>query len=340
MLEYKILKEQVFGKGKYKIVPIRYEDRLLIMKWRNEQIYHLRQSKPLTEIDQENYFNNVVSKLFVQERPEQILFSYLENEICIGYGGLVHINWIDKHAEISFIINTELEKSGFHQHWSAYLDLIELVAFDELELHKIFTYAFDLRPHLYEAIEAKGYIEEAVLKEHCFFNDEYKNVVIHSKINRRISLRKAQESDVSITHEWANDELTRKNSFSSEPILFENHKVWWYSKMNSANADYYICEVEKKLAGIVRFDRDSKSEHFTIGVTVAPTFRGKNLADRFLKLACSEFLKTHNNTVYAYIKKENIASVKVFEKAGFTYVEDVLLHGDQSVKYQLRKNDN
>ena len=39
--------------GQYKIVPIRYEDRFDIMKWRNEQMYHLRQSKPLTEEDQE-----------------------------------------------------------------------------------------------------------------------------------------------------------------------------------------------------------------------------------------------------------------------------------------------
>lgn len=181
---YEVLTKNEFAVNHYKLVPIRYEDRMLIMKWRNEQIYHLRQAKPLSEADQENYFNNVVSKLFAQEKPEQILFSYLENEICIGYGGLVHINWIDRHAEISFIINTELEKNEFQKHWGIYLDLIEQVAFGELKLHKLFTYAFDVRPHLYTAIEAKGYKREAVLKEHCFFNGEYKDVIIHSKIRR------------------------------------------------------------------------------------------------------------------------------------------------------------
>lgn len=336
---YRALTKNEFVIDNYKLVPIRYEDRMLIMKWRNEQIYHLRQTKPLTEADQENYFNNIVSRLFEQEKPEQILFSYLENDVCIGYGGLVHINWIDKNAEISFIINTELERNFFKKHWSIYLDLLEQVTFNELKLHKLYTYAFDLRPHLYEVTETKGYEKEAVLKEHCFFNGEYKNVIIHSKLNRQISIRLAKTDDLNITYEWANDELTRKNSFSSESVLFENHKTWWSSKMNDDKAVYYICEAGNVSAGIVRFDKDKESENFIIGVTVAPTHRRKGLADKFLKLACTEFFKTHNNFVDAYIKHENTASIKSFEKAGFTFVGNVPVRGVKSLKYQLKKNE-
>jgi len=115
MIKYKCLNQNEFNFNEYKIVPIRFEDRLDIMKWRNEQIYHLRQVKPLTIDDQNNYFNNVISKLFEQEKPNQLLFSFLKNDVCIGYGGLVHINWIDKNAEISFIMNTELEEDYFEK---------------------------------------------------------------------------------------------------------------------------------------------------------------------------------------------------------------------------------
>ncbi len=181
---YNILQRSLFQKGDYKIVPIRYEDRLDIMKWRNAQLYHLRQDKPLTQKDQETYFQNVVSKLFEESNPKQLLFSYLERENCIGYGGLVHINWKDKNAEISFIIDPALEKNYFQQHWITFLSLLERVAFDELGLHKIYTYAFDLRRHLYKAVEAAGYIKEAELKEHFLYNAEYKSVVIHSKWNQ------------------------------------------------------------------------------------------------------------------------------------------------------------
>lgn len=179
---YKGLNKQVFRYGEYSIVPIRMEDRFAIMKWRNEQIYHLRQSKPLTEEDQNCYFNEVVVNLFTQEYPTDLLFSYLDGENCIGYGGLVHINWEDKNAEISFIMNTALEKEFFEFHWKTYLKLIEQVAFEELGLHKIFTYAFDLRQHLYPILKKSGYIKEAVLKDHCLFEGDFKDVVIHAKI--------------------------------------------------------------------------------------------------------------------------------------------------------------
>ncbi|WP_343588625.1 GNAT family N-acetyltransferase [Flavobacterium sp.] len=180
---YKVLNKQVYTQGDFSIVPIRYEDRLDIMKWRNEQIYHLRQHKPLTIEDQNKYFSDVVAGLFGLEKPNQILFSFLESDMCIGYGGLVHINWIDKNAEISFVMNTELEREAFSKHWILFLQLIEEVAFVELKLHKISTYALDLRPDLYPVLEKAEYNEEAVLKKHCLFNFEYVNVVIHSKFN-------------------------------------------------------------------------------------------------------------------------------------------------------------
>ncbi|MFN4762605.1 GNAT family N-acetyltransferase [Gillisia sp. Q332] len=182
---YKVLHNQIFSKGEFSIVPIRYEDRMSILKWRNEQIYHLRQDKPLTEENQELYFNTVINKLFDEEQPKQILFSYLQNDVCIGYGGLVHINWTDKNAEVSFIMNTELEQDYFSKHWTFFLQLIEQIAFKELNFHKLFTYAFDLRPLIYEVIENAGYIKEAILKEHCFFNGSYIDVVIHSKFEER-----------------------------------------------------------------------------------------------------------------------------------------------------------
>lgn len=183
MKNYNCLHTQIFSIDDCQIEPIRFEDRIDIMNWRNEQIYHLRQAKPLTLTDQENYFSNTINQLFEQKNPSQILFSYLQNGVCIGYGGLVHINWIDKNAEISFIMNTSLEENFFAFHWAMYLDLIEQVAFKELKLHKIFTYAFDIRKHLYEAIEAKNYKKEAVLPQHCLFNGKFIDVIIHSKIN-------------------------------------------------------------------------------------------------------------------------------------------------------------
>ena len=181
---YLCLENTSYTLENYSLVPIRYEDRIAIMNWRNEQIYHLRQNRKLTIKEQNNYFKNILAPIFHEQKPNQILFSYLEEGVCIGYGGLVHINWLDKNAEISFIMNTNIEKSAFSKHWGIYLNLIEQIAFEELNLYKLFTYAFDLRPHLYSAIEKIGYKQESILKEHCYFDGKFIDVVIHAKFNR------------------------------------------------------------------------------------------------------------------------------------------------------------
>ncbi len=182
-LEYKCLKRSVFQNKGYKLVPIRLEDRYKIMEWRNDQIYHLRQERLLTKNDQDKYFKKVILKEFNEQNPSQILFSLLKKNRCIAYGGIVHINWKDKNGEISFVINTELEEKNFNLLWSVYLAFIDVVAFKELELKKIFVYAFDLRPHLYPILEKNGFNFEANLKKHVKIGEYFKDIIIYSKFN-------------------------------------------------------------------------------------------------------------------------------------------------------------
>ena len=179
---YKCLSKQSYSFNEFQIVPIRDQDKYEIMQWRNEQLYHLRQSKPLDKESQDKYFDNVIPKLFEIDNPNQILFSYLENDICIGYGGLVHINWFDKNAEISFLMRTELEKDHFTFHWKIFLELIEQVAFEGLTIHKIYTFAYNLRPKLFHVLKSQNYLLEARLKDHVFFKNKFIDVLIHSKI--------------------------------------------------------------------------------------------------------------------------------------------------------------
>ncbi len=178
---YKPLKKQTFSFGEYEIVPIRDEDKFKIMQWRNEQMYHLRQNEPLTQEKQEAYFKNVVAKLFEQEKPEQLLFSFLRNGECIGYGGLVHINWKEKTAELSFIMDTKLEAEEFEKNWLSFLYLIDKVAFGELEFNAIFTYAYDLRPHLYPVLEKAGFRFVKRLYKKIEVKNEKIDVIIHKK---------------------------------------------------------------------------------------------------------------------------------------------------------------
>jgi RimJ/RimL family protein N-acetyltransferase len=306
------------------------------MDIRNQQIYHLRQNEPLTKEKQENYFATVVAGLFEQEKPNQLLFSFFENGIFIGYGGLVHINWVDKNAEISFVMKTELEKDNFAKYWSNYLKLIEKLAFEELNFHKIFTYAFDLRPHLYPVLESCGFKEEARLKEHCLFDGQFLDVVYHAKTNRTISFRKANENDMMLYFNWTNDASVRENSYQSEPISLEDHQNWFYKKIKDETCFMIVFENHIGTPiGQVRIQKQDENIA-VIGISNDVNHRGKGYASKMIQIASEEYLKQNPQIcISAYIKIENEASEKAFEKAG--YELDVVLEYDGIPSYHYTK---
>jgi RimJ/RimL family protein N-acetyltransferase len=331
--KYKILRRQEFSSGNLSIVPIRFEDRFDILKWRNEQMYHLRQNKPLTGEEQENYFNTVVSELFDQKKPDQILFSYLEGNKCIGYGGLVHINWMNKNAEISFLMETTLEKKYFEFHWVSFLELISEVAFNELGLHKIFTYAFDLRPKLYNALKKATFTKEAVLKQHVYFNGKFINVIIHSKFNDSLFLRDAKLFDAELTYGWATDPAIRLHSFNKEKIEWENHNKWFSDRLTDINCDYYILNNEGSNIGSIRFDIE-KTGNAMISYLIDPIFHGKGFGKIIVEYGV-EMLRARRNDVkqvYGLVQKQNVASIRIFEKLGFKMTsEDIITYRFEKV---------
>ena len=314
MRDYKCLSQQTYSLNEYQIVPIRDQDRYDIMQWRNEQIYHLRQSKPLDKESQDKYFDTVVTKLFEAEKPDQILFSYLENGVCIGYGGLVHINWIDKNAEISFVLNTSLEIK-FVDHWCIFLSLIEQVAFEYLQFHKIYTYAFDLRPLLYFALEKSNYTKEAVLKHHTYFNNEFINVVIHSKLSQHnFFLREAKTNqDALQLFDWVNDEEVRKNSLNTDQISIIDHFTWFQAKIKSETTKIYLLTDEFDSAiGQIRVDKIN--DYYEIDYSISNAFRGRGLGNKILELLITQ---VGNVNLLAKVKKSNQPSIKVFINNGF-----------------------
>lgn len=187
MRVYKCLNVNVFSDGNYCIVPIRDEDKYDILHWRNTQIDILRQQTPLTIEQQKCYFETTVAGLFEQEKPKQILWSFLLEGRLIGYGGLVHIDWEARHGEISFVLCNERNSNAeiFKKDWRAYLSLLEEIAFDILNFNKIHTYAYDIRDYYFEVMYESGFNQEGRLKQHILINGKLEDILILSKFNTR-----------------------------------------------------------------------------------------------------------------------------------------------------------
>jgi RimJ/RimL family protein N-acetyltransferase len=157
--KYDCLQKNLFVEGLYKLLPIRYEDIFLIREWRNEQMDVLRQDKLLTTEDQELYYQEFIMPTFSQPKPKLILFSFLYQDACIGYGGLTHIEWDNRRAEVSFLLATERARNAeiYQKEFRIFLLLLKKIAFEDLRFHELFTETFDMRPKHIAILEDEGF---------------------------------------------------------------------------------------------------------------------------------------------------------------------------------------
>ena len=315
-MRYACLHRQEFQLGAYSLVPLRYEDRFLIMRWRNQQIYHLRQRRPLTEEDQQRYFDTVVSGLFDQPQPDQVLFSYLENGRCIGYGGLVHINWGDRHAEVSFVMDTAREEKEFALHWTQYLTLLREVAFGDLQLHKLFTYAFDLRPHLYPVLEAAGFVREATLREHCLFEGAYKDVVIHSLWAYQVLdyTECTPEQSLEVLALRNRDDI-RCRMVNPGLISPESHRAFVERLKGDADRRYFAVYRDGQLVGTYNLSREEDGV-WERGIVATPATQGRGETQRWERQIIAS-LPAEVKALSAKVKRDNLPSLRYHEKMGF-----------------------
>ncbi|MEM6630831.1 MAG: GNAT family N-acetyltransferase [Bacteroidota bacterium] len=152
-----------------------------------------------------------------------------------------------------------------------------------------------------------------------------------------LSIRKAQESDILVLFEWANEPVTRANSISQSLIQWENHQVWFSRKLQDPNCFLYISEQNAVAVGMLRLEYGN--EKATISYSIAKNHRGKGLGKKTLEVGIKQFLgdcQKPISMIEALVKPENIASVKTFEKLGFHRSEDRVIQGVRLWMFEFR----
>ncbi len=135
----------------------------------------------------------------------------------------------------------------------------------------------------------------------------------------RLELREACPEDLTLLFSWANDPEVRARSFNTEPISLQSHTCWFETKLADANSRLYIASVEGEPAAHIRFDL--KGETAVISYLVARSFRGKGLGHSVLMKGIAKLRegKAAVRLVEGLVQKDNTASIRAFEKAGFSY---------------------
>jgi RimJ/RimL family protein N-acetyltransferase len=156
-----------------------------IRQWRNAQMNVLRQTTPISAEAQEAYFAETIWPSLSESRPANILLAFLENGSLIGYGGLVHIAWGDRRAEVSFLLTPKLagDEPVYGARFAAFLGLIRELAFQGLGLHRLFTETYAFRTAHIAVLEQAGFRLEGRMRDHVVIDGQPIDSLLHGCLN-------------------------------------------------------------------------------------------------------------------------------------------------------------
>jgi len=148
-------------------------------------------------------------------------------------------------------------------------------------------------------------------------------------------LREVNFEDALDIFNLSNEDLVRKNSFNPEKIKWKNHLIWLKKKLEDESSIYFaVVDNLNKFYGQVRFDINPKNEEAIINISLGKNIRGLDLSSFIIDKSVNKLLKIKTaKLIKAYIKDENIPSIKSFEKANFVFLDKLIIKGNKSKIY-------
>jgi len=125
--------------------------------------------------------------------------------------------------------------------------------------------------------------------------------------------RAATPDDARDVWEWRNDPLTRAMSRNSDEVAWAGHEAWFLRTLADPATTLLIGEVGGEKVGMVRFDHGPETE---VSINVNPACRGRGYGLALLQAGIAQV----GGEIFAEIKDDNLASRRMFERAGFQFV--------------------
>ena len=137
-------------------------------------------------------------------------------------------------------------------------------------------------------------------------------------MEEKIYLRRVKETDMKLLFDWRNNELVRKNSFSMEPVEWEEHVKWFNATLVNSSVLFFIMMCKEQEVGQIRIDLELDNTAI-INYSIAEKYRGLGYGKQILHLAETELYERFKNKymLKALVKENNISSQVDFERIGY-----------------------
>lgn len=125
-----------------------------------------------------------------------------------------------------------------------------------------------------------------------------------------VTVRPATPADALDVLAWRNDPHTRAMSRDRGQVEAAAHVAWFEAAVVDPERTLLIGEAGGEKVGMVRLDHGKQPE---VSINLNPAHRGRGLSASLLRAALDQV----EGDVWAEIRDENAASIRLFEGAGF-----------------------
>jgi len=139
-------------------------------------------------------------------------------------------------------------------------------------------------------------------------------------VNMKLEIRRSTIGDCRNVYDWRTDPKNSENSWSGGDFKYEDHQEWFADYLKSPESLMLIAEFNGKPCCVMRFD--GSLDDRTVSIYMVPGFHGNGFGlecllfgERWLK----EDIRGLTCNLHAEIMQHNIASTKLFTRAGYIY---------------------
>jgi UDP-2,4-diacetamido-2,4,6-trideoxy-beta-L-altropyranose hydrolase len=137
--------------------------------------------------------------------------------------------------------------------------------------------------------------------------------------DNHVTFRRVSHLDKDLIFSWQNIKETRKYFNNSNLPSYNEHEEWFFNRIKQYENPYWIICQEKQDVGCISLNYNSQNNVYDLSWYVIPEFCGKSIGTIAIKKA----VKVLNPfKIYAFVKKENIASHKSLRKANFVKLDE------------------
>lgn len=133
-----------------------------------------------------------------------------------------------------------------------------------------------------------------------------------------IHLRPAASKDRDLVFEWRNNPEIIALGTSQKSVSALEHSDWFELILRSTNCRLFIILLGNDPIGQVRFEIN-KNVHAEISIFLVKGFTGRGFGVASINQSCRLALESFQEVscIVAFVRKDNFASLRAFEKAGF-----------------------